>query len=59
MFISDFILTLHEHDQIISDIEEIWLSKRQDTKFRFLMSQLIHTTTWKFDYIIFRKNADF
>ena len=55
----NFILTLHEHDQIISDIEEIWLSKRQDTKFRFLMSQLIHTTTWKFDYIIFRKNADF
>ena len=25
-------LTLHEHDQIISDIKEIWLLKRQDIK---------------------------
>ena len=24
--------TLHEHDQIISDIKEIWLLKRQDIK---------------------------
>ena len=53
------ILTLHEHDQTISDIEEIWLLKRQDTKFKFVMPQLIYTTKWKFDYIIFRKNIDF
>ena len=26
------VLTLHEHDQIISDIKEIWLLKRQDIK---------------------------
>ena len=53
------ILTSHEHDQIISDIEEIWLLKRQDTNFKFVMPQLIHTTKRKFDYNIFRKNADF
>ena len=53
------ILTLREHDQIISDIEEIWLLKRQDTKFKFIIPQLIHSTKQKFDYIIFRKITDF
>ena len=52
------ILTLHEHDQITSDIEEIWLLKRQDRKFKFVMPQLIHTTKWKFDFTIFRNNID-
>ena len=37
------LLTLHEYDQIISDIEEIWIIKRSDTKFKFIYSQLIHT----------------
>lgn len=32
-------LTLHEHDQVISGIENIWL-KRQDMKFKFVMPQL-------------------
>ena len=27
------ILALHEHDRVISDIEELWLLKRGDTKF--------------------------
>ena len=43
------ILTLQEHDQFISAIEEIWLLKRQVTKFKFVMPQLIDTTKWKFD----------
>ena len=53
------LLTLREHKQIISDIEEIWLLKRQDMKFKFVMPQLTNTTKWKFDYIIFRKNTNF
>ena len=52
------LLTLREHEQIISDIEEIWLLKREDTKFKFVMPRIIHTTKWKFDYIIFRRNTD-
>ena len=27
--------------------------------FKIVVMQLVHTTTWKFDYIIFRKNTDF
>ena len=53
------LLTLREHEQIFSDAKEIWLLKRQDTKFKFAMPQLIHMTKWKFDYIIFRRNIDF
>ena len=34
------ILTLHEHDQIISDVEEIWLLKRQDTNFKLYYRSL-------------------
>ena len=47
------ILILPEHVAIISDIGNIWIKKRQDTKIKFIMPQLIHTTKWKFDYIIF------
>ena len=35
------LLTLREHEQIISDIEEIWPLRRQDMKFKFVMPQLI------------------
>ena len=51
------LLTLHEYEQIISDIEELWLwlMKKHDIKFKFILTQLIHTVKWKFDYIIFRK----
>ena len=52
------LLTLCEYNQVISDIEELWLMKRQDTKFKFTLPWLIHTTKWKFDYIIFRKNTE-
>ena len=38
------LLTLHDHDEIICDIEEIWLEKKQDTNFKFVLPQLIHTT---------------
>ena len=51
-------LTLHEYAQIISDIEELWLMKRHDMKFKFILPQLIHTVKWKLDYIIFRKNTE-
>ena len=51
------LLTLREHEQVISDIEEIWLLKKQDIK--FVLPQLIHTTKWIFDYNIFRRNAVF
>ena len=48
------LLTLREYEQIISDIEELWIMKRHDMKFKFILPQLIHTAKWKFDYIIFR-----
>ena len=32
--------------------------KKQDTKFKFILSHLTHNTKWKFDYIIFRKNTE-
>ena len=52
------LVTLFEYDQIISDIEELWLIKRQDTNFKFILLQLLHTAKWKFDNIIFRKNTE-
>ena len=52
------LLTLHEYEQIISDIEELWLIKRYDRKFKFILPQLIDTVKWKFDYIIFSKNTE-
>ena len=50
------IMSLPEHVNIISDIENIWIEKRQDTQFKFVMSYLLHTTKWKYDYIVFSKN---
>ena len=52
------LLTLREHEQIICDVEEIWLLKRQDTKFKFVMPKLIHSTKRKIDYIIFRRSTE-
>ena len=49
------ILKLSEHVHIISNIEKIWNEKRQDNKFIFVMSYLIHTARWKNDYIVSRK----
>ena len=37
------LLTLSEHEQIISDIEELWLMKIHDMKFKFILPQLIYT----------------
>ena len=34
------LLTLHEYEKIISDIEELWLMKRQDLKFKFALPSL-------------------
>ena len=31
------LLILCEYDQTISDIEELWLMKRQDIKFKFIL----------------------
>ena len=52
------LLTLHEYEQLISDINKVCLMKRHDIKFKFLLPQLIHTVKLKFDYIIFRKNTE-
>ena len=52
------LLTLHEYEQIISDIEGLWRMKRHDMKFKFILLQLIHTAKLKFDCIIFRKNTE-
>ena len=38
------ILKLHEQNRVIPDIEGFWLLKRQGTKFKFVMSQLIPAT---------------
>ena len=43
MGLNHSLLTLHEYEQIISDIEELWLMKRHDMKFKFILPQLIHT----------------
>ena len=52
------LLTLHDHDEIIFDVKEVWLETIQDTSFKFVVLQLIHTTKWKFDYIVCRKYTD-
>ena len=36
------LLTLREYEQVISDIEELWLMKIHDMKFKFILPQLIH-----------------
>ena len=41
------LLTLHEYEQIISDIEKLWLVKRHDMKFKFILPQLTYTVKWK------------
>ena len=51
------LLTLHEYEQIISDIEELWHVKRHHIMLKFILPQLIHTFKWKFDYI-FRKTTE-
>ena len=51
------IVPLPEHIDIISENENIWKEKRQDTKFRFVIPQLIHTPKWKDNYIVFRGNT--
>ena len=50
MVLNCSILKLHEQNRVIPDIEGFWLLKRQDTKFKFVMSQLMRATKWKFDY---------
>ena len=49
------LLMLHEYEQIISDIEELWLIKTHNMKFKFMLPHLIHIVKWKFEYIIFSK----
>ena len=48
-------LSFSKHDAIISDIENIWM-KSKETKFKFVLPCLIHTTKYKFDFITFRRN---
>ena len=48
------LLELSEHNQVINDIEELRLRRRQHMNVRFVLRQLIYTAKWKFDYPIFR-----
>ena len=34
------LLALHENEQIISDIEDLWLMKKHGTKFKFMLPPL-------------------
>ena len=36
-------VTLHEYEQIISDIEKLWLMKKHDMKFKFILPQVLDT----------------
>lgn len=51
-------LTLHDHDQIISGIENIWL-KRQDMKFKFVMPQLYIQLTGSLNVLFLGKILTF
>ena len=55
MVLNYSLLELHEHKQIIFDIEKLCLRKTQDMSFKFLLPQLIQTVKWRFDYIISRQ----
>ena len=41
---------------MVSDIKDIWQSKKTDDSYKFVNPAVIHTTKWKFDYTIFMKN---
>ena len=43
--------------RIISDINNIWLSKKSDDTYKFINPKVIHTSKWKFDYITLTKNV--
>ena len=43
--------------RIVSDIEDIWREKKSNDTYKFVNPKLIHTTKWKFDYIIFPKKT--
>ena len=43
-------------EDILRDIENFWLQKKTDDKFKYVSPYLINSTNWKFDYIIFEKN---
>ena len=48
-----FLRKIQNYEQLINDIDKLWNNKKQDDKFIFCEPYLIHSTKWKFDYVIF------
>ena len=46
---------IENYEKLINDIEKFSENKKQDDKFTFCEPSLIHSTKWKFDYVIFKK----
>ena len=46
------------YEEFIRNIENLWLQKKQDDKFKYVNPYLINLTKWKYDYIIFEKKFD-
>ena len=42
---------------LISDIHQHWLSRNWNFDIKFIDPILIHTTKWKFYYVIFKKTS--
>ena len=57
MGLNRYLLSVTDNQNIISDIYEHWNSREWSFDARFVYSQLIHTTKWKFDFNVFRKNV--
>ena len=54
--LDDGFLSIPNYQLVISDIHQHWLSRNWSFDIKFIDPVLIHTTKWKFDYIIFKKN---
>ena len=49
------LLSIVNNQLLISDSYKHWLSRNWNFDVKFVDPILIHTTKWKFDYIIFKK----
>ena len=50
------LFTLKDNDKIIAEIRDFTYDEL-DERFTFCFPQLVNTVKWKFDYIIFKKEA--
>ena len=53
----EYILKLHEHNQVSSDIKKLWLLKRHDRKFKFV--NLYIQLNWSLTILFFGKILTF